>query len=162
MGTLQNGAEEVFRKIVKGAAAPGRQIVLSIGGNLKSEDIGAVPPNTIVVSHAPQIDILKRAALCVTHAGLNTALESLAQGVPMVAVPVTNDQPGVAARIAHHRVGAVVRLKDLTVENLRAAVDEVMSDPSYGDSARRLQQAIQKADGLARAADIVETALMTK
>jgi MGT family glycosyltransferase len=159
MGTLQNGAEEVFRKIVEGAAASGRQIVLSIGRNLKQEQIGAVPANTIVVAHAPQIEILKRAALCITHAGLNTALESLAQGVPMVAIPVTNDQPGVAARIAFVRAGVVVPLKELTVEKLRAAVDKVMSDSSYGESARRLQQAIQKTDGLSRAADIIEAAL---
>jgi zeaxanthin glucosyltransferase len=159
MGTLQNGSEEVFRKIVEGTAAPGRQIVLSIGRNLKPEQIGAVPANTIVVAHAPQIEILKRAALCITHAGLNTALESLAQGVPMVAIPVTNDQPGVAARIAFTGAGVVVPLKELTAEKLRAAVAEVMSDSSYGESARRLQQAIQKTDGLSRAADIIEAAL---
>jgi UDP:flavonoid glycosyltransferase YjiC (YdhE family) len=34
-----------------------------------------------------------------------------------------------------------------------------MSDSSYGESARRLQQAIQKTDGLSRAADIIEAAL---
>ena len=78
----------------------------------------------------------------------------------MVAVPVTNDQPGVAARIAHHRVGVVVPLKELTSEKLRVAVNTVCSDSSYRDSARRLQ-AIENADGLTRAADIVEAALMT-
>ena len=151
MGTLQNGSEEVFRKIVEGKL-PGCQIVLSIGRDLKPEQMGPVRPNTVVVAHAPQIDVLKRAALCVTHAGLNTALESLAQGVPMVALPVTNDQPGVAARIAHHRAGVVVPLSELTAETLRAAVNTVLSDSSYRASARRLQQAIEKADGLARAA----------
>ena len=79
----------------------------------------------------------------------------------MVAVPVTNDQPGVAARIAHHRVGVVVPLKELTSEKLRAAVNTVCSDSSYRDSARRLQHAIENADGLTRAADIVEAALKT-
>src|SRR5690606_12954129 len=91
MGTLQNGSESVFRTIVEGAAAPGRQLVLSIGRNLDPERIGPVPANTIGVTRAPQIELLKRAALCITHAGLNTTLESLAQGVPMVAIPVTND-----------------------------------------------------------------------
>jgi UDP:flavonoid glycosyltransferase YjiC (YdhE family) len=35
--------------------------------------------------------LLKRAALCITHAGLNTTLESLAHGVPMVAIPIAYD-----------------------------------------------------------------------
>ncbi|MEO7190106.1 MAG: hypothetical protein ABI051_03550 [Vicinamibacterales bacterium] len=74
---------------------------------------------------------------------------------------MTNDQPGVAARIAHHGVGVVVPLKDLTSEKLRAAVDTVCSDSSYRERARRLQQAIENADGLTRAADIIEAALMT-
>jgi UDP:flavonoid glycosyltransferase YjiC (YdhE family) len=52
-----------------------------------------------VVPFAPQLELLRRAAITITHAGLNTALESLAQGVPMVAIPITNDQPGVASRL---------------------------------------------------------------
>jgi UDP:flavonoid glycosyltransferase YjiC (YdhE family) len=42
--------------------------------------------------------------------GLNTALESLAQGVPQVAIPVTYDQPGVAARMMEKRTGVVTSL----------------------------------------------------
>jgi MGT family glycosyltransferase len=162
MGTLQNGSEGVFKTIVEAAAAPGRQLVMAIGRNLRQEDIGAVPVNTIVVQHAPQIEILQRAALCITHAGLNTALESLAQGVPMVAIPVTNDQPGVAARIAYSRTGVVVPLKELTVERLRAAVEQVFADASYGESALQLQQAIQKTNGLELAADLIEKALVRR
>ena len=88
MGTLLNGSREVFRTIVEAAYAPGRQIVLSIGAHLTSEELGTVPPNAIVVNHAPQLEILQRAHLCITHAGLNTVLEALAQGVPLVAIPV--------------------------------------------------------------------------
>jgi UDP:flavonoid glycosyltransferase YjiC (YdhE family) len=50
--------------------------------------------------------------------GLNTALECLTQGVPMVAIPITNDQPGVAARIAEKKTGLVVALNDLTASRL--------------------------------------------
>ncbi|MFZ0710133.1 MAG: glycosyltransferase, partial [Terrimicrobiaceae bacterium] len=53
----------------------------------------------IVVPFAPQLELLRRAALTITHAGLNTALESLNQGVPMVAIPIPNDQPEVASRL---------------------------------------------------------------
>ena len=94
---MQNGSEEIFHVIASALHAPGRQIVLSIGPNLAVEKFASLPGNAIVVNRAPQIEILKRAALCVTHGGLNTALESLAHGVPMVVIPVTNDQPGVAA-----------------------------------------------------------------
>jgi UDP:flavonoid glycosyltransferase YjiC (YdhE family) len=86
--------------------------------------------------------LLKRSALCITHAGLNTTLEALTQGVPLVAIPVTNDQPGVAARIAYTKTGAFVPLKELTVSRLTLLIDEVLQNPEYRDNANRLRQVI--------------------
>ncbi len=163
MGTLQNGAERIFEAIVAAAQAPGRQLVLSIGKNLDTEKIGTLSANTIVVPSAPQLELLKRASLCITHAGLNTALESLTAGVPMVAIPVTNDQPGVGARIAHTETGVVVPLKtlasELGVQKLRAAIETVLHDATYRESARRIQQAIARTNGLRMAADLIDRVL---
>jgi UDP:flavonoid glycosyltransferase YjiC (YdhE family) len=86
--------------------------------------------------------LLKRSALCITHAGLNTALEALTQGVPLVAIPITNDQPGVAARIAYTKTGTLVPLKELTVSRLTLLIDEVLQNPEYRDNANRLRQVI--------------------
>jgi zeaxanthin glucosyltransferase len=97
MGTLLNGRERVYATILEAVAAlPGTQLVLSVGANVSVDTLGPIPSNAIVVPKAPQLELLRRAALCVTHAGLNTVLESLAKGVPMVAIPVGYDQPGVA------------------------------------------------------------------
>ena len=161
MGTMLNGSEHAFRMIVDAASGPNRQLVLSIGGHLNASAIGSVPGNTIVVNHAPQLDVLKKASLCITHAGLNTVLESLAQGVPLVAMPVGNDQPGVAARIAHTRTGVFAPFGEVTTEGLRAMIDTVVSDPIYRTNALRMQDAIQQADGLRLAADLVELAFGT-
>ncbi len=72
-----------------------------------------------------QLELLERSNICITHAGLNTALEALAQGVPMVAIPITNDQPGVAARITWTGAGRTINLKKLSPESLRRAVADV-------------------------------------
>ena len=72
-----------------------------------------------MVRSAPQIELLKRAALCITRAGPNTVLESLAHGVSMVAIPIACTRPGAAARIAHHGIGELVELGELTTERLR-------------------------------------------
>jgi zeaxanthin glucosyltransferase len=88
------------------------QLVLSIGDQLEPEQIGPVPRNAIIVKRAPQLELLKRTSVCITHAGLNTVLESLAQGVPQVAIPVTFDQPGIAARIAAKKTGVTCRLQN--------------------------------------------------
>jgi zeaxanthin glucosyltransferase len=159
MGTLQNGFAQVFRTIAQATGDLGCQVVMSTGENLTAEELGPLGSHCIAVEYAPQLELLPRATLCITHAGLNTALESLAAGVPMVAVPITNDQPGVAARIAHTRTGLVVPFRKLNAARLRHAVRQVLDDNGYYENAQRLKTAIQAANGLARAADIIEQSL---
>lgn len=159
MGTLQNGLEDVFSTIAQAVGArAGTQLVLSIGPVLAPQQIKSLPANAIVVNHAPQIELLKRSALCITHAGLNTTLESLTQGVPLVAIPVTNDQPGVAARIAYTKTGEFVPLKQLTVPRLSSLIDEVLRNPAYRQNAIRLRQVIADTNGLEKAVDLLEEA----
>ena len=112
----------------------------------------------VVVSHAPQIDVLRRSSLCITHAGLNTALESLSAGVPMIALPVTNNQPGVAARIANKKLGVVISPDQASPENFVTAIQRVLKDPTFRDNVQRVQEAILSTDGLSLAADILERA----
>jgi MGT family glycosyltransferase len=160
MGTILNGRVDVFRTMV-GALAKHKdlQLVLSVGENVDPAQIGPVPSNAIIVKKAPQLELLKKASVCITHAGLNTVLESLAQGVPQIAIPVTYDQPGVAARIAKKRTGVVTSLDKLTPDHLSTLLEVVLSDPVYRENARKLQKAIAQANGLSVAADLIEEAL---
>ena len=159
MGTLLNGLESVFSAIAQAVEQrPGMQLVLSIGDSLDSKQISSLPANCIVVHNAPQIELLKRSALCITHAGLNTTLEALTQGVPLVAIPVSIDQPGVAARIAYTKTGAYVPIQEMTASRLSALIDEVMSNPEYRQNANNIKQVIAETNGLERAADLLEQA----
>jgi zeaxanthin glucosyltransferase len=160
MGTVLNGRVDVFRTIVAALTKhKDLQLVLSIGGQLDREQIGPVPKNAIIVRRAPQLELLKRASVCITHAGLNTVLESLTQGVPQVAIPVAFDQPGVAARIADKQTGVVISLDKLTDDHLSILLDQVLTDSIYRDNARKLQRAIAETNGLSLAADLVEESL---
>jgi zeaxanthin glucosyltransferase len=160
METLQNGLESVFSTIAQAVGErAGFQLVHSIGPVLNPQQIMSLSTSAIVVIHAPQIELLKRSALCITHAGLNTTLEALTQGVPLVAIPVTNDQPGVAARIAYSKTGAFVPLKELTVPRLTLLIDEVLRNSEYRENANRLRQAIADTNGLEKAVDLLEEAL---
>jgi zeaxanthin glucosyltransferase len=161
MGTLVNGLKNVYSTILEAfGESPRMQAVLSVGKNVKPGDLGPIPSNTIVVRIAPQVDLLKRAVLCLTHAGLNTTLEALAEGVPMVAIPIGYDQPGVAARIAYHGVGEFVEIGNLTARRLSDLIAKVTASPSYRDKARWFQKVLAETHGLEIAADIVERAFL--
>jgi MGT family glycosyltransferase len=111
------------------------------------------------VRYAPQLELLKRAAAVITHAGLNTVLESLAEGVPLVAIPLGNDQPGVAARIAARGAAIVITPSKLSATRLRAALQSVLQQQSFRSAATAIRDAMRAIDGKASAADIIEDSL---
>jgi zeaxanthin glucosyltransferase len=159
LGTLVNGRYSIIRAILGAVGRlPEFQVVFSVGKNACLDELGPIPSNTIVVPVAPQIELLERSALCITHAGLNTALEALGKGVPLVAIPIGYDQPGVAARIAYHRVGEFMQVPDLTAAGLSRLIRKVLDDPSYRDRARSFREAIAAANGLEVACDLIEQA----
>jgi zeaxanthin glucosyltransferase len=104
------------------------------------------------------LEVLKRTSVCITHAGLNTVLESLAQGVPQVGIPITFDQPGVATRIAAKKTGVTMPFEKLTSDHLATLLGEVLNNAVYRENARKFQDVIAKTDGLSVAADLVEQA----
>ncbi|WP_026082890.1 glycosyltransferase [Mastigocladopsis repens] len=161
MGTIQNRLQSVFRDIAQACEGLDVQLVISLGGALEPEALPKLPGEPLIVKYAPQLDLLKKTTLTITHAGLNTTLESLSNGVPMVAIPVANDQPGVAARIAWTGAGEFIPLSRLSVPKLGAAIQRVLTQDSYKQNALRLQAAIRRAGGVTRAADIVEKAIST-
>ena len=100
----------VFRKIAEACIGVDAQLVLALGkwnehGEKWRAKLGTLPGDHVVVDFAPQLKLLDRAALLITHAGVNTVLEALSRGVPMVALPRTDDQPGMGSRIVHSGTG---------------------------------------------------------
>ena len=161
LGTLQNRLQSVFQDIAQACVGLDAQLVISLGNGISGASLPKLPGTPIVVNYAPQLELLQKATLVITHAGLNTTLGSLSNGVPMVAIPISLDQPGVAARIAWTGTGEVVTLNKLSGSRLNEAVGRVLTIDTYRQNALRLQAAIHTAGGVSRAADIVERVALT-
>jgi MGT family glycosyltransferase len=159
MGTLQNGIQRIFRVVAEACAEFPVQTVISLGGGLSPDIFRDLPGDPIVVRYAPQLALLSRAALTIFHGGLNTALESLAHGVPMIAIPVTFDQPGVGARVVSTGTGRMVPIHELTAKRIRREIREIFTDPQYRTNAKLLQKQVSAINGVKRAADIIENAI---
>ncbi|AXC10747.1 putative glycosyltransferase [Acidisarcina polymorpha] len=152
MGTMLTNAKQRLRMAVQAAQGAGRQVVVSTGPQIGVEEIGPLAANTIVLPYVPQTGILERAELFVTHGGLNSVLESLYRGVPLVVLPISFDQPGVAARVAYHGVGEFLNAQLLNQKLLTETIVSVLGNPSYKEAARKLQAKIAWQDGAQRAA----------
>ncbi|MBV8887793.1 MAG: hypothetical protein JO235_27875, partial [Chroococcidiopsidaceae cyanobacterium CP_BM_RX_35] len=161
LGTQQNTKAGLFHQIAAACEGLEAQLVISHGGGMSAAAIQTLPGSPLVVSYAPQLELLSRAKLTITHAGLNTVLDSLSNGVPMVAIPITYEQPAIAARIRWTNTGEVISLQSLTVPKLRALVQQLLTSDSHTKNAHQLKTSIQQAGGVNRAADIIEQAIAT-
>jgi MGT family glycosyltransferase len=156
-----------FRKIAAACAGLDAQLVIALGkwteqtGNPRDQ-LSHLPGDPLVVDFAPQLALLEKAAVVITHAGLNTTLETLLHGVPMVALPRFADQPGVAARVEYAGAGLRASYRRFTAPQLRRLVQRLLAEPAFRERARHLQQALLATGGVGHAADIVEQAVATK
>ena len=159
LGTLQNSRAPVFRCFAEACQGLGVQLVISHGGGLRPDEEANLPGNPLVVGYAPQLDVLRRAQLTLTHAGLNTVLDSLANGVPLVTVPITYEQPAIARRVTWTGVGRSVSFDKLNPKALRLAVETVLRDEGYAHAGKDMLRATAAAGGIDRAVVIIESAM---
>lgn len=121
-------------------------------------DIGSlrVPANCAVSGYVRHAAVLPHTAVFVTHAGLGSVGVALTFGVPMVALPITHEQPANAAHVA--ALGAGVQLdRAADADALRDAIVEVMREPRYRDTARRVGDRLRADGNGQRAVDELES-----
>ncbi len=161
LGTLQGGRMAVFKAIAKACQALDVQLLIAHCGLLDARQVRTLESDgaTWVTDFAPQRAVLSRATLAITHAGINTALDALSCGVPMLALPIAFDQPGVAARIEHAGAGERLSPRRLSAAKVKETLERLLGDNRYRLSARALSEEIRHAGGVTRAADIVEAAV---
>jgi zeaxanthin glucosyltransferase len=159
LGSVQNTKHDLFRLIAAACEGLDVQLVITHGRSMDAATVKQLPGKPLVVEYAPQLEVLAKASLTITHGGMNTVLDSLTHGVPLVAIPITFEQPGNAARIRATGTGKVLPISRLRVANLRNAIQAVLTEKRYQQNAQNIQQVIAGAGGVKRAVAIIEQCL---
>ena len=163
LGTLQGGRLGLFKRIARACRAEGIQLLVAHCNRLNEHEeellkrLGA----TAVVGFAPQRAAIARADVVITHAGLNTVMDALLAGKPMVALPIAFDQPGVAARVAHRGVGLRLLPVLASVGAMRQTLRRLLAEPGFAAQAAALGREVAQSGGAVAAADIIEAAVTT-
>jgi MGT family glycosyltransferase len=155
LGTLFNTDAAFYKHCFQAFQNQDLQVILSLGANVTRESLGAAPANFIVRTHVPQLDVLRRSTIFVTHGGMNSVSESLYYGVPVIVVPQMSEQARVGRRVEEIGAGLYIAREDLTADTLRQSAQRLLSEDHFRRQAAVVRESFQTAGGGARAADAI-------
>jgi MGT family glycosyltransferase len=155
LGTVFNNRPDFFQLCFQAFGEQPWQVVLSHGRQIDRADLGLVPANFLLAPSVPQLEILQRASVFITHGGMNSTMEALYYGVPMVVLPQMMEQEMTARRIEELGLGVVLDQENLTAERMREALTRIQQDPMLTQRVQAMQQTVHAAGGYQRAADVI-------
>ncbi|MGO4427912.1 nucleotide disphospho-sugar-binding domain-containing protein, partial [Streptomyces sp. MCAF7] len=128
LGTVFNADPQLLRTFATALAPLGGTVIVSTG-QTDPAALGPLPANVLARRSVPQPEVLARAAMFVTHGGMNSANEALYAGVPLLVIPQGADQPVVARRVVELGAGLSIRTEDVTEDSVRALARRLLDDP---------------------------------
>ncbi|RFP57840.1 MAG: hypothetical protein BJG00_012545 [Limnothrix sp. CACIAM 69d] len=157
MGTLHTAKKEILSAIVAACSTLPVQLVLSLGQWTLEQADQSFPAGTIAVPYAPQLALLRRASLAITHGGANTVLEALSFGCPLITIPLASDQPAVSARVTWAGAGTTIAQKQVDAVRLRQLIAQVLENPDFKNCAEVMKTEIENSGGVKAAVNVIES-----
>ncbi len=151
MGTVNNDMMPFYKACISALANTDYQVIMSVGNLVSTRDFGKLPENISVYSHVDQIAVLEQADVFVSHCGMNSVSESLYFEVPLVMLPQTSEQKGVAERVS--QLGAGIKLDKSDGALVLSAINKIFSDSTYKQNAVKISDGFKNCLGAKGAAD---------
>ncbi|WP_205759928.1 macrolide family glycosyltransferase [Arthrobacter sp. PAMC25564] len=158
LGTTPLNRQPDFFRMCMEAFGQGKwDVAMAVGEQTDPGSLGPVPANFQVLAFFPQLLVLRHADVFLTHAGMNSTMEALYFGVPMVAFPQQPEQEATARRLTELGLGLQLAAADLTPSALLDAVSGVSGDPRIRRNVAGMSLAVREAGGAEAAATAIET-----
>jgi UDP:flavonoid glycosyltransferase YjiC (YdhE family) len=154
-GTVKTDPDQLLRPALAGLADLDVLVVALTGGDVDPAVLGPLPANARAAGYVPYGPLLPRAAALVTNGGFGGVQLAIGHGVPLVVAGATEEKPEVAARVAWSGTGIDLRTGSPAPVVVRAAVQRVLTEPSYAARARALARTAPTALAAERAAALL-------
>ena len=158
MGTVNNDLTSLYKRCISAFAGTDYQVIMSVGNLVSIEDLGKIAENISVFSYIDQIAVLQKADAFISHCGMNSVNESLYFGVPLIMLPQTSEQGGVAERV--FQLGAGIKLDKTDAESIINTVKMVLDDQSFKKNAEAISDGFKRCSGAVGAADKIVQVMM--
>ena len=156
LGTLMHTEAGLMEAIITALGGEPVDAVAAIGRDQVAARFGITPPNVRLEPFVPQLRVLERSELFVTHGGFNGTKEALRLGLPLVVIPISGDQPYTAQRVAALGLGVAVDRVDRSPGRIRAAVREVLAEDRYRSNAQAFAREMQALPPIGHAVTLLE------
>ena len=107
LSTSNQGQVPVLQRLIDALGHLPVRVVVTTGPAVAPEEVTPAP-NTTVVGFVPHQQVLPKASLVVTHAGLGTVMTALSSGVPLLCLPMGRDQFFNAAQVEALGAGRMI------------------------------------------------------
>ena len=151
MGTVNNDMLLFYQKCISAFRDSDYQVIMSVGDNVNLKGLEDIPENISVFEHIDQIAVLEKADVFISHAGMNSVSESLYYGVPLVLLPQTTEQKGVAQRVVELQAG--IRPAASDIKSIQRCVNTIFNDITYKQNAEKISNDFKNSSGAKGAAD---------
>ena len=155
LGTVHANLTGFYDMCITAFGNQPRRVIISTGEDVDYSLFGPIPEQVSLHDRVPQVDVLRQASVFINHAGLNSIMEALYFGVPMVVVPIILEERTVAERMEELHLGMVVDLQNATSHVLRDAVARLEADQEIRDAAAQMQKLIHESRGHREAVDLL-------
>src|SRR5215469_1281952 len=151
-GTVFNRDRELFDICFQALSRLKCEVIASTGGSHKASDFPRAG-NARILPFVAQSAVLRRAAVVINNAGMNTVCESLSHGVPVVVIPSTEEQDIFARRL--HELGCAVHIPraEVSVDTLASRVGHLFEDINARHACERVAESFRTAGGAELAAE---------
>ena len=162
LGTVFNQWPEFFTMCFEAFADSGMTVIMAIGQKTDPKSLDKIPANFHLYPQVPQLEVLARTDVFVSHGGMNSTMEAMSYGVPVAVIPQMAEQAATARRVHELRCGIHLPRQAASADSLRNALKELRSENSYRAKAREIGNAAREAGGYKTAADAISRFLAAK
>ncbi|MCY7796326.1 UDP-glucosyltransferase [Bacillus spizizenii] len=156
LGTAFNAWPEFYKMCIDAFRDSSWQVIMSVGKSIDPESLDDTPANFTIRQSVPQLEVLAKADLFISHGGMNSTMEAMNAGVPLVVIPQMYEQELTAKRVDELGLGVYLQREEVTVSKLQEAVQAVSGDQELLSRVKSMQKDVKEAGGAERAAAEIE------
>ncbi|MEC1626046.1 macrolide family glycosyltransferase [Bacillus mojavensis] len=156
LGTAFNAWPEFYKMCIEAFRNSSWQVIMSVGKTIDPESLDEIPANFTIRQSVPQLEVLAKADLFISHGGMNSTMEAMNAGVPLVVIPQMYEQELTAKRVDELGLGVYLPKEEVTVSRLQEAVQAVSGDQEVLSRVKNMQKDVKEAGGAERAAAEIE------